>query len=90
MGTETANYGVQSATDYMTIHATVTNMGQAAALGLWDISGGGYQNYDRFIASFKHIAAADIQRVTKKYLQPGRYVVIGDPKKIDRALLTSF
>jgi len=67
-----------------------TNMGQAAALGLWETSGSGYQNYDRFIASFKHVAAADIQRVTKKYLQHGRYVVIGDPKKVDRALLTSF
>ena len=67
-----------------------TNMGQAAALGLWEISGGGYQNYDRFIARYKRVTAADIQRVTKKYMQHGRYVVIGDPKKIDRALLTSF
>jgi len=67
-----------------------TNMGQAAALGLWETSGSGYQNYDRFIASFKRVTAADIQRVTKKYLQHGRYVVIGDPKKVDRALLTSF
>ena len=67
-----------------------TNMGQAAALGLWEVSGGGYQNYDRFIASYKAVTAADIQRVAKKYMQHGRFVVIGDPKKITRTLLTAF
>ncbi len=59
-----------------------TNMGQAAAIGLWEISGGGYQNYNKFIASYKTVSAADIQRVAAKYMRHGRFVVIGDPKKI--------
>jgi zinc protease len=67
-----------------------TNMGQAAALGLWEVSGGGWQNYDRFISSYKRVSADDIQRVAKKYLQHGRFVVIGDPAKITQSLLTSF
>jgi zinc protease len=67
-----------------------TNMGQAAALGLWEISGGGYQNYNRFLANYRRVTGADIQRVAAKYLQHGRYVVIGDPKKITRTLLMDF
>ena len=67
-----------------------TNMGQAAALGLWELVGGGYQNYARFINSYKGVTAADIQRVAKKYLQHARFVVIGDPKKVTRTVLLGF
>ena len=44
-------------------------MGQAAALGLWELSGGGWENYARFITSYRRVTAADIQRVATKYLQ---------------------
>lgn len=67
-----------------------TNMGQAAALGLWELSGGGYQNYARFIASYRRVTAGDIQRVAKRYMQHARFVVIGDPNKVTKTLLTSF
>lgn len=67
-----------------------TNMGQAGALGLWEITGGGYQNYNNFIASYRKVSAADIQRVAKTYMQHARFVVIGDPRKVTRTLLTSF
>ena len=67
-----------------------TNMGQAAALGLWEVAGGGWQNYNRFIASYKRVTAADIQRVAKKYMQHGRFVVIGDPAKVTRSVLLAF
>lgn len=67
-----------------------TNMGQAAALGLWEISGGGWQNYNRFIDSYKRVTAADIQRVAKKYMQHGRFVLIGDPSKVTRSVLLAF
>jgi len=67
-----------------------TNMGQAAALGLWELAGGGYQNYAKFINDYKRVTAADIQRVAKKYMQRGRFVVIGDPKKVTRTVLLNF
>jgi len=67
-----------------------TNMGQAAALGLWEISGGGYQNYQRFINNYKAVTAADVQRVARKYMQHARFVVIGDPKKVTKSVLTVF
>ena len=67
-----------------------TNMGQAAALGLWEIAGGGYQNYTKFINDYKRVTAADIQRVAKKYMQHARFVVIGDSKKVTRTVLLGF
>jgi zinc protease len=67
-----------------------TNMGQAAALGLWEIVGGGWQNYNKFISDYKHVTAADIQRVATKYMQKARFVVIGDPSKISRSVLLAF
>jgi zinc protease len=67
-----------------------TNMGQADALGLWEVNGGGWQNYEKFIAHYKAVTPADIQRVAKQYMQHGRFVVIGDPKKITRTVLLAF
>jgi len=67
-----------------------TNMGQASALGLWEINGGGWQNYEKFIASYKKVTPADIQRVAKTYMQHGRFVVIGDPKKVTRNVILTF
>jgi predicted Zn-dependent peptidase len=67
-----------------------TNMGQAAALGLWELSGGGWQNYQKFIANYKAVTAADVQRVAKQYMQHARFVVIGDPKKVTKSVLTVF
>jgi zinc protease len=67
-----------------------TNMGQADALGLWEVNGGGWQNYEKFIANYKAVTPADIQRVAKQYMQHGRFVVIGDPKKITRTVLLAF
>jgi zinc protease len=67
-----------------------TNMGQAAALGTWELVGGGWANYNRFLSDYRKVTAADIQRVAKKYMQKARFVVIGDPAKVTRAVLLSF
>ena len=64
-----------------------TNMGQASQLGLWEISGGGYFNAGRYIERLRAVTPQDVQRVAAKYLKNARFVVIGDPAKIDRALL---
>ena len=67
-----------------------TNMGQAAALGLWEIVGGGWENYNQFIAAYRRVTAADIQRVATKYMRHGRFVLIGDPSKLTRSVVLSF
>lgn len=67
-----------------------TNMGQAAVLGSWELNGGGWQNYEKFLASYKSATPADIQRVARKYMQHARFVMVGDPAKITQSLLTGF
>jgi zinc protease len=67
-----------------------TNMGQAAVLGSWELNGGGWQNYEKFMASYKTASPADIQRVARKYMQHARFVVVGDPAKVTRTLLMGF
>ena len=67
-----------------------TSMGQAAQLGAFELVGGGWQNLYRFVDAVRRVTPADVQRVAKKYMQHGRFAVIGDPAKIDRALITSF
>ncbi len=67
-----------------------TNMGQAAVLGSWELNGGGWKNYEKFLVSYKSATPADIQRVARKYMQHARFVVVGDSAKITRSLLTGF
>ena len=64
-------------------------MGQAAQLGHWELTGGGWRNSLTYVSRMKAVTPADIQRVANRYMKNARFVVIGDPKKIDRALFTS-
>jgi zinc protease len=66
-----------------------TNMGQARQLGDWELTGGGWRNALSYPARLGAVSAADVQRVARKYLNHARFVVVGDPRKIDRALFTS-
>jgi predicted Zn-dependent peptidase len=66
-----------------------TNMGQAQQLGLWELTGGGWRNAGTFVNRMRAVTPADVQRVATKYLKNARFVVVGDPKKIDRALFQS-
>lgn len=67
-----------------------SNMGQAAQLGLFELSGGGWQNLGRFVDAVKQVTPGDVQRVASQYMQHARFAVIGDSKKINRTLFTSF
>ena len=66
-----------------------TNMGQAEGLGNWELAGGGWKNALTFTDRVKAVSMADVQRVAKEYFRNYRFVVIGDPKKVDKALFTS-
>jgi zinc protease len=66
-----------------------TNMGQGAELGHWEVIGGGWQNQQKFRAQLRAVTPAELQRVSQKYFQNARFVVIGDGNKIDRGLFTS-
>jgi zinc protease len=66
-----------------------TNMGKAAALGGFEMAGGGWENADSFVRRVREVKPEDIQRVARTYLKSIRFAVLGDPAKIDRALFTS-
>ena len=67
----------------------LTNMGQASQLGLWELLGGGWENQEAFVDRLQRVTPADVQRVAQRYLRDARFVVIGDPARIDRALFGS-
>ena len=67
-----------------------SSMGQAAQLGAFELIGGGWQNLYRFADAVRRVKPADVQRVARKYMQHGRFAVIGDPAKVNRAIYTSF
>ncbi len=75
------------ATDYWV--GQETNMGQAQQLGHSQLTGGGWRNALTFTNRLRGVTPADVQRVAIRYLKNARFVVIGDPKKVDRALFTS-
>jgi zinc protease len=67
-----------------------TNLGQAAQLGAYELTAGGWRNALTIVDKMRAVTPADIQRVARQYLKNARFVVIGDPKKIDRKLFSSF
>lgn len=69
--------------------AQESNMEQAATLGAYEIVGGGWENAARFVSQVEAVTPADIQRVARTYLRNFRFVVIGEPERIDRTLFTS-
>jgi zinc protease len=66
-----------------------TNMGQAQQLGFWELTGGGWRNAVGYVDRLRNVTPEEIQRVATRYLRNARFVVIGDPKKIDRTLFRS-
>jgi zinc protease len=66
-----------------------TNLGQAAQLGRFELTGGGWRNALVLVDRVRAVTPADIQRVATRYFRNARFVVVGDPKKVDRALFQS-
>lgn len=61
-----------------------TNSAQAAELGRYELYGGGWQNSMKFLDGIRNVKPADVLAVAKKYMKNVRFVVIGDPKAIER------
>lgn len=67
-----------------------TNMGQATALANWELTGGGWRNGEMFVRRMAAVTPADVQRVSARYLRNARFVIIGDPKKINQSIFVAF
>ncbi|MDT5121292.1 MAG: zinc protease [Acidobacteriota bacterium] len=66
-----------------------TNAAQAASLAEYEIIGGGWKNSFDTITRLRAVTPADVQRVSQKYMRNLRFVVLGDPKRVDKAVFTS-
>ena len=63
-----------------------TNMGQAAELGGWELVGGGWENGQAYLQRLRAVTPAAMQRAARTYMKDARFVVLGDPAKVDRKL----
>jgi zinc protease len=66
-----------------------TNAAQAGELARYELIGGGWRNSLRLFESLRAVTPADIQRVARKYMRNLRFVVIGDPARVDKNLFTA-
>jgi zinc protease len=65
-----------------------TNAAQAGELAQYELIGGGWRNSATYIDRLRAVTPADVQRVAQKYMRNLRFVVLGDPTKIDKSVFT--
>ncbi len=63
-----------------------SNAAQGAELAKYELIGGGWENSFQFLNRVREVTAADIQAVSKKYMKNIRFVVVGNPRAVDRAV----
>lgn len=65
-----------------------TNSAQAGDLAQAELIGGGWRNSVEYINRLRAVTPAEVQRVAQKYMRNIRFVVLGDPKKINVNVFT--
>jgi predicted Zn-dependent peptidase len=63
-----------------------TNAAQAGELAQQELLGGGWRNSFLVIERLRSVTSADVQRVTQKYMRNIQFIVLGNPKDIDRVV----
>ncbi|HYP54020.1 MAG TPA: pitrilysin family protein [Pyrinomonadaceae bacterium] len=61
-----------------------SNAAQAGELAQYELIGGGWRNALVFIERLRAVTPADVQRVSQTYMRNFRFVVIGNPERIDK------
>ncbi len=61
-----------------------TNIAQTGELAKYELTGGGWRNAFGFLDKIRAVTPAQVQAVSRKYMKNIRFIVIGDPTKIDR------
>jgi zinc protease len=65
-----------------------TNAAQAGELAMYELLGGGWRNSTHYLEHLRAVTPEDVQRVAQKYMRNLRFVVLGDPTKVDKNLFT--
>lgn len=63
-----------------------TNAAQVAELAKFELIGGGWRNSLGFIDKIREVKGSDVKRVAAKYMKNIRFVVIGDPKAVNKKI----
>jgi zinc protease len=66
-----------------------TNTAQAGELAKFELIGGGWRNSLDFIERLRAVTPEDVQRVARTYMRNIRFVVLGNPDRVDRNVFTS-
>ncbi|HKY26563.1 MAG TPA: pitrilysin family protein [Pyrinomonadaceae bacterium] len=66
-----------------------TNAAQAANLAEYELIGGGWRNSFEMLSKLSSVTPEEVQRVAQKYMRNIRFVVLGDPKSIDKNIFTN-
>lgn len=61
-----------------------TSSAQAGELALYELSGGGWRNYYKFLEGLQGVKAVQVNEVAKKYMKNIRFVVIGEGTGVDK------
>src|ERR1044071_2320891 len=65
-----------------------TNAAQAANLAEYELIGGGWRRAFDMLSHLRAVSPADVQRAVQKYMRNIRFVVLGDPQRIDKTVFT--
>jgi zinc protease len=65
-----------------------TNAAQAGELAQFELIGGGWRNSADVIERLRVVTPADVKRVANRYMRNLQFVVIGDPRQIDKGVFT--
>jgi zinc protease len=66
-----------------------TNAAQAGELAQYELIGGGWRNSAVFIDRLRAVTPAEVKRVANTYMRNLQFVVIGDPRQIDKGIFTT-
>lgn len=61
-----------------------TNAAQAAELASYELNGGGWREAQDALTRLRAVTAADVKRVANTYLRNLQWIVLGNPRSIDR------
>jgi zinc protease len=63
-----------------------TNAAQAGDLAKYELIGGGWRNSLTFLTGIANVTPQDVYNASVKYMKNIRFVVVGDPKAIDKTV----
>jgi predicted Zn-dependent peptidase len=69
--------------------ANQTNAAQAGMLAEYEIIGGGWRNAQSTMERSRKVTPADVQRVTRQYMNRLQFTVVGTENSFDKAVLTA-